>query len=192
MSYLKDPTIKDIRQLSDSGVVENLFKTHYASLCRTVFKIVKEKNTSEDIVQDVFVKMWNKREELDISVSIKSYLFRSAINTALNYIGQSKKLKLLEEEDFHMWIHKEVEQNIEFNEVEKDIQRAINGLPPACRTIFVLSRFEELSYKEIADTLELSIKTVENQMGKALKILRDKLQEYLITILMIIIFNFFF
>ena len=183
MSDSKEQTVGQIQQLTDPSVIEHLFKSHYSPLCRTVYKIVRSQQVAEDIVQEVFLKLWNKREELEINVSLKSYLFRSAINTSLNFIGQSKKLEFLEEEDLNVLSHNDVENNYDFLETEKNIKEAIDTLPPACRSVFILSRFEELSYKEIADTLQISVKTVENQMGKALKVLREKLKNYIVMLM---------
>ena len=182
-------TLAEVQKLTDLGVVETLFKVHYASLCRTVYTIVKGKDVAEDIVQEVFLKLLNKREDLVITTSLKAYLFKSAINTALNYAGQAKKLEFLEENDLDFISHSELEENFDFKETEKDVQNAIDSLPPACRTVFLLSRFEELSYKEIAESLQISVKTVENQMGKALKVLREKLKNYL-TVLILTVFVF--
>lgn len=176
----RDMNTEELKNISDEGVVEGLFKKHYASLCRTVYKIVKDKDTSEDIVQEVFVKMWNKRKELEINVSVKAYLYRSAINTALNYIGSAKKLNYLEDDYAHLSSNN-VQEYHDFKETENHVMKAIDRLPPACKAIFVLSRQEEMSYREIADTLNISIKTVENQMGKALKVLREQLKEYLVV-----------
>jgi RNA polymerase sigma-70 factor, ECF subfamily len=114
-------------------------------------------------------------------LSIKSYLYRSAINTALNYIEKNKRsvqiTKIESVTDSYKASH--TEEKISFKELEGKVSAAIDTLPPKCKIIFVMSRYDELSYKEIAEALDLSIKTVENQIGKALSILRDNLKGYL-------------
>lgn len=185
----KDISIGELRSIAEEGAVERLFKMYYTPLCRTVFRVIKDQDASEDIVQDVFVKMWHKRMELEINTSIKSYLFRAAVNAALNYIGKARKLEQLEDEE-PMYFGNDAGEQLDFEETERNINQAIDGLPPACKTIFVMSRYEEMSYKEIAESLQISIKTVENQMGKALKILREKLRVYLLELLIVSIFYY--
>jgi RNA polymerase sigma-70 factor (ECF subfamily) len=163
---------------------ESLFKKWYAVLCPFVYRIVRDKEIAQDLVQDVFVKLWEKRAQIEITTSIKSYLFRACMNAALNHQSSRKKYKETNEEAV---VHSlsdsaATDDALHSGELEKRINEAIESLPPACKNVFILSRFEELSYKEIAETLQISIKTVENQMGKALKILRIQLNDYLVLI----------
>jgi RNA polymerase sigma-70 factor, ECF subfamily len=165
----------------NSDLIKDLFKTYYSPLVKLVYRMLKNVEASEDIVQDVFVKVWNNRENLDHNKSIKSYLYRSAINTALNYIEKNKRSAPITKIEAVIDKHKgnTTEEKINYKELEFRVSAAIDTLPPKCKAIFVMSRYDELSYKEIAESLELSIKTVENQIGKALGILRESLRSYI-------------
>ncbi|RNI25039.1 RNA polymerase sigma-70 factor [Rufibacter latericius] len=163
--------------------METLFKQYYVLLCRTAVRFTKDTEAAEDLVQEVFCKIWQNREVLEVSTSYKAYLVRSVTNQALNYIEKQKRLVLAEDTtpyESSVSANTTMEQ-LEGTEMEGRIQQALNELPPQCRLIFEMSRFEELTYKEIAETLQLSPKTVENQMGKALRILREHLLFLLIT-----------
>jgi RNA polymerase sigma-70 factor (ECF subfamily) len=163
---------------SDKGLdFEELFKTHYKFLCNAANKILDDRDAAEDVVQEVFLKYWNKREELTAIQSLKSYLYRAAVNTALNKLESNKRTSRLEESEAGQTFI--MDDRIHLNQLESRINDAINRLPPKCRAIFVLSRYEGMKYQQIADHLDISVKTVENQMGKALQIMRDKLKTYL-------------
>ncbi len=166
---------------------EVLFKTHYSSLCSYAHMFLNDIQASEDLVQEVFFKMWAGRERLEIRSSIKSYLFRSVRNACLNMISH---IDIREEYKRH---NERVVQEDESNftdesivtELENKIRQSIDELPPERRKVFVLSRYEGLKYKEIAEQLNISIKTVENQMSKALIYMRENLVDYLPLILLI-------
>jgi RNA polymerase sigma-70 factor (ECF subfamily) len=180
MSAHINKEISTKESFSDPESFERIFRTYYAQLCRSVYRIVQDKDVSEDIVQEVFMKIWTKREELSINLTVKSYLFAAAYNSSFNYLKQQKKFSDSEEET---WVNiagsERADQSLYTSELDVHINQAINSLPPACRSVFVLSRYEELSYKEIAETLQISVKTVENQMIKALKVLRERLAPFL-------------
>ncbi|MDJ1469915.1 RNA polymerase sigma-70 factor [Cytophagaceae bacterium DM2B3-1] len=165
-------------QTDQSKFMEVVFKRFYVPLGRTVNRMLNDQDATEDIVQEVFIKIWNNRENLQFNFSIKAYLYRSAINSALNYLEKSKKTVTLESDSMPEPSHSDVEETFNLKEVETHIQDALNNLPPACKAIFVLSRYEDMSYREIAESLQLSPKTIENQMGKALKLMRDYLSIY--------------
>jgi RNA polymerase sigma-70 factor (family 1) len=162
-------------------IFEETFRKYYQSLCNYANSILKEMDESEEIVQNLFLSIWEKRSDLEITISLKSYLYRAVHNHCLNRI---KHLKIREEyqqyaTSFYDASYESVSQTIMKNELEQKIEEAIKKLPEQCRLIFRMSRFEELKYNEIAEQLELSPKTVENQIGKALKFLRIELAEYL-------------
>lgn len=162
-------------------IFEETFRKYYQSLCNYANSILKEMDEAEEVVQNLFLSIWEKRSELEISISLKSYLYRAVHNHCLNRI---KHLKVREEYqqyavNFYDASYESVSQTVMKNELETKIEEAIKKLPEQCRLIFQMSRFEELKYHEIAEQLELSPKTVENQIGKALKILRVELAEYL-------------
>lgn len=162
-------------------IFEETFRKYYQSLCNYANSILKEMDEAEEVVQNLFMSIWEKRNDLEINISLKSYLYRAVHNHCLNRI---KHLKVREEYqqyavNFYDASYESVSQTVMKNELETKIEEAIRKLPEQCRLIFRMSRFEELKYHEIAEQLELSPKTVENQIGKALKILRVELAEYL-------------
>lgn len=165
---------------NDKSVLKELFQAYYPSVCKTIHRFIRDKNLVEDLAQEVFLRFWQKRQKLNITSSVKAYLHRMAVNEALAYLRKNKRYQ---EEEFTPAIASGEEAGAEeqylYSELEDHIKAAINSLPPKCRTVFQLSRFEELTYKEIAEKMDISVKTVENQMGKALKVLRKKLQSYL-------------
>lgn len=156
---------------------EETFKLHYKALCNAANKILDDKDASEDVVQDVFLKLWAKKEDITIIQSIKSYLYRATINTSLNYLESNKKILRLQDTEITTAVNGGEE--LQHKELEIKINEAINLLPPKCKAIFVLSRYEGMKYQQIADHLDISIKTVENQMSKALQMLREQLKPFL-------------
>jgi len=174
-----DQQVIDLLQTDSDKAIELLFRMHYAFLCKTVIRIVPDPVFVEDLVQDVFYELWKKRENIVINTSIRAYLKRAAINKTLNHI-RSQKMKFDDEAPQHDLKSNQIssQRKLETDELQNVINQAISELPERCRIVFSLSRFEELSYREIADSLDISIKTVENQISKALKILREKLAPY--------------
>lgn len=169
---------------TDERAFEEVFKTHFKALHSYAYTILKDDVIAEEMVQNVFFKLWEKKEQLTIQTSLKAYLYKSVYHESLNYLKHQKVKSVHKAYAMHSTDHSSnlAEKKLLHGELENKLQNAINDLPEQCRTIFQLSRFEELKYREIADTLGLSIKTVENQMGKALKVLRLKLVEFLPTI----------
>ena len=180
----------------DDKAFEQMFKTHYKELHSYASVMLRDEDTAEEIVQSMFLKFWEKRELLNVQTSIKAYLYKCVYNDSLNYLKHQKvKTKYQDFAAYTMNDHHEAASSkVELTELEFKIQEALNELPEHCRTIFQMSRFEELKYREIAEQLDLSIKTVENQMGKALKILRLKLADFITLILpgIIIFYKDFF
>ena len=162
--------------------LEQVFKTHYRTLCYVANNIVNDQNAAEDIVQDVFVKLIKKQNEVEINSSLKGYLFKSVFNTALNYIERNKRNLVVEDDVLELAAGAtcDVDEYLEQVELEDTIAQAMNALPPKCRTIFILNRYDDMKYKEIAQHLGISVKTVENQMGKALKRMRLYLRPYIL------------
>jgi RNA polymerase sigma-70 factor (ECF subfamily) len=172
----------------DERVFEQVFRKHYASLCAYGRGIVHDPDDAEEIVQMVFVNVWEKRTEIEITQSLKSYLYRAVHNHCLNRLKHQKVRE--EHQQYAVYYqdasYESVSQAVYKNELEAQLAKAIELLPEQCRVIFKLSRFEELRYQEIADQLGLSIKTVENQIGKALKILRTELADFLAMLILIV------
>lgn len=160
---------------------EMLFKAYYQPLCRYAGGYIQDPDGAEEIVQAVFIGFWEKRKSIHIETSFKSYLYRAVRNSCLNELKHEKvKQSYLEGELVKDQAHSEPADHLTIQEeLDAKIRSAIQKLPEQCRLIFTMSRFEELKYQEIADQLNLSVKTVENQMGKALRIMRVQLKEYL-------------
>ena len=173
------PDQEIVRAISkgDSNAFQKVFNDCYESLCQYAFTILKDMDEAEDVVQATFIKIWENRKELDIKHAIRSYLFRAVYHKCINQLEhRTVKLKYLD----HGMREKSSEvQHPEIfpDELEQNIKNAINRLPPQCRLIFVMSRYEELRYSEIAQKLGISVNTVENQVSKALKILRAELKD---------------
>jgi len=168
-------------QQGDEGVFETVFKQHFNSLHAYACTILKDAVTAEEVVQSLFLKLWEKRAHLAIRTSLKSYLYRATYNDCMNIIkhGQVKQKHQAHMAYTNDSTYEHTANQLHENELKRELQKALNLLPEKCRTVFQLSRFEELKYQEIADELKISIKTVENQMGKALRILRVALADYL-------------
>lgn len=168
---------------------EQLFTTHFKRLYAYALTIVKEEMTAEEMVQNVFFKIWEKKGKVDIQTSVTAYLYRSVYNESLNYLKHKKVKSAYQSHTVYQ--NKNQSDNaasrLQLSELQQKLDIALSELPEQCRTIFQMSRFEELKYQEIADKLGISIKTVENQMGKALKILRVKLADYLPILLFLLI-----
>lgn len=165
----------------DANTIETLFRTYYDGLCRYAFTILKGQDEAEDVVQKLFIKLWEKRNELEIAKDVKSYLFRSTYNASLNELKRLKKKNMHDTIDSNMNLqgNEDASSTVLSAELESKIEAAINTLPEKCGEVFKMSRMKELSYKEISEQLNVSIKTVENHMGKALKLMRVALSEYL-------------
>lgn len=153
-----------------------LFDKYYSELCFFVNKYLGDMDLSRSIVQDVYVKIWMKRSKISPTSSIKSYLYNSARNTALDHLRTSHRNTEMSE-TIENSLHSPFRDRIEEAELNDRINRSINALPEKCREVFVLCRFEELKYSQIAERLNISVKTVEMQMGIALKKLRHQLSE---------------
>ena len=162
---------------------EYVFKSHFKGLNAYAYTFLRDVSLAEEAVQEVFYKLWEKKEQIGIHSSLKAYLYRSVHNECLNFLKHQKVKS--DHQRYTMHQEKEYSENsdpavrLAGIELEQKIQHALNELPEQCRTIFQLSRFESLKYQEIAGQLGISVKTVENQMLKALKRLRISLAEYL-------------
>jgi RNA polymerase sigma-70 factor (ECF subfamily) len=167
---------------------EMMFKSWYSPLCSYASSFVKDKDEAEEIVQSAFISVWEKRTELQIESSLKSYMYRSVRNSSLNRIKHQKiRQQHAAEVKGTLSPQSEPASGKYFaEELEHKIANALEKLPTQCRVVFELSRFGELRYAEIAEKLGISIKTVENQMGKALRIMREELVEYLPLILLLL------
>ncbi|PBQ31246.1 RNA polymerase sigma-70 factor [Sphingobacteriaceae bacterium] len=156
---------------------EEMYKVHYKMLRNAAENIVGDADAAHDVVQDVFIKLWNRRDEVSAILNKKAYLFKSVINASITYLENNKNKTSIG--DLKIESSGQTDTPVLVKELESKIQLALNALPPKCKAIFVLSRFEGLKNKEISEYLGLSIKTVENQMGIALKKMKEDLKPYL-------------
>ena len=169
---------------------EMLFKEYYKVLTIFAAKYLKDVESSKELVQELFVHIYEKRGNLDINSSLKSYLFRSVHNRCINFIN-AQKIRDRYAEHYNKTSDiksNSLEQEVNVSELENALHTAINNLPPKCKAIFKMNRFEGLSNHEIAEKLTLSKRTVETQISKALKILRVKLEPYMIASSVLIAF----
>ncbi len=163
----------------DSKSFDLLFDHYYDKLCNYVASIIRDNDIAEDIVQDLFANLWVNRKKNTVKSSFSSYLFRSAYNASLDYLKQLNvksryQAGILEQlPSFH--------DSMEFMELLEALEESIEQLPEQCRAIFKLSRFESLKYREIAQKLSVSENTVDTQIRRALKKLREDFKDYLIS-----------
>lgn len=167
---------------------EKLFKDHFVHLCNFARGYLNDTEDAKEIVQEVFFKLWQNRDSINLDKSVKSYLFTSVRNRSLNFIRDHKKFKSqvldVDIADYDLAFEQDVFSKYD---LENRINVALNKLPEKCREVFVMSRQEELKYKEIAEKLNISVKTVEAQMSKALRILREELKDYILLILLFLL-----
>lgn len=161
--------------------VERLFREHYSSMYKAAYHIVKDSQASKDIVQDVFYQFWKSKDRIEIGPEIKGYLFKATVNLSINYVKKNKRHTMVDAEEttLRASISYNPFQTVISNDLKANIDQAILKLPPRCQTIFMMSRYDGMKYKEIADTMGVSVKTVENQMGIALKRIKEDLAPFM-------------
>ncbi len=166
--------------LGDFKAFEVLFRTFYGELCNYAYQYFRDKDTAEEIVQNLFYKLWEKKEMLVIRSSIRSYLYKSVYNNAMMLIREKNVRKTTNTlpENSEMFPGHRPDEQLETKELDRVVESTLAAMPKKVRKIFEMSRYEGLKYKEIADKLLISIKTVEANMGKALKLFRENLKEY--------------
>lgn len=166
---------------------EALFRLHYFSLCRYAFSLLNDADEAEEVVQEAMFRIWENRHKIEISTSWQAYLFRAIRNQSLNHIRRKKiHLNYVDaSEHRHEELSDDTSDMVSVNELQRRIREAVASLPPERQRIFIMSRYEGLKYREIADELGISVKTVENQLGRALASLRTELAEFLPLVLLI-------
>ena len=160
----------------DRTAFEALFRLHYRPLCAFALGYLKDRDKAEDLVQDLFFRLWLDREKTEVTISIKAYLFASVRNRCLNALKAGARLRVVDEKVENIVVDDGPRED-EHTERIARVQAAIESLPEERRRVFKLSRYEGLKYQEIAERLGISVKTVENQMGKAFKTLREELAD---------------
>jgi RNA polymerase sigma-70 factor (ECF subfamily) len=167
-------------QEGDKDSFEQLFRNYYGQLCSYAQGYVKNPQVAEDQVQEVFVNIWEQKEDWNPQGTIKSYLYKAVRNQSLNYL---KHVKVVEE-----WKQKKAstrnpspfpptEKRVDYDQIKRWVQEAVLLLPEKRRTIYKLSRDHGLTYLEISKALNISVKTVETQMGRSLEHLRSWLKD---------------
>ena len=181
-----DISIFDRISKLDESSFELIFRSFHPPLILFANKFTKDPDASADIVHQVFINLWEKRDTIEPDKQIKSYLFTSVHNRCLNFLRDNKKFvqQDLPADSAALSHYVEDPDRMEEEELRERIDNAIQELPEKTREVFILSRFEELKYIEIAERLDISVKTVENQMGRALRMLMEKLGEFLVILLM--------
>jgi RNA polymerase sigma-70 factor (ECF subfamily) len=176
---LRDTDITWRIRNGDIGQFESLFRSSYVSLVRYAKTLIKDHDTAEEIVQDLFFRLWQDKEKLNIESSLNGYLFRSVHNKCLHYIEHNRVIERHAEEMSYSQSESQDSPSdiLNYKELQEKIASILERLPERCGKIFTMSRFEGLKYSEIADKLSVSIKTVEANMGRALKEFRKELTQ---------------
>jgi RNA polymerase sigma-70 factor (ECF subfamily) len=164
----------------DQAAFDSIFHAYYARLVQLAQGMLGERAPAEEIAQDVMLEVWRRRKTLTVDTSLHGYLFRATRNRTLNHLRHEKVVQhgsvYAAEETVALPVG---ERELVEHEIDVALKQALSELPPRCREVFELSRMHGLKYAEIAATLDISIKTVEAQMGKALRILREQLAGFL-------------
>jgi len=184
---LRENQLTETLKAGDKTAFEMLFRTYYQPLCNYAYTFVQDRDEAEEIVQTTFLSVWEKRDTLQIHTAVRPYLYAMVRNACLNVL-KHEKVKQQHAQVEMAVAERSVEsvaRTVMASELESKIYKAMDTLPEQCRLVFKLSRFEELKYSEIADQLNISIKTVENHMGKALRIMREQLRDYLPLVILL-------
>jgi len=166
-----------------------LFRSHFSGLCFFAQKYVKDFETAKEIVQDAFLSLWEKRETIDMDRPVKSYLTMVISNKCSNHLRNSRKFDpfILNIENLLEVPEYDGADTMVHDELKSKIDSAIAELPEKCREIFMLNRYDNLKYQQIADKLQISVKTVETQMSKALQHMRVRLAEYVSILILFVL-----
>ena len=175
---LPESALLEALREGDQAAFRQLFEQYYPGLVSGLRRFVADDQQCKDIVQEVFVELWNKRAQLQIHSNLGAYLRKASVNRALNYLKQEQRYVTEDMEHLPEIADTQAEAMMEQTELEvkeQALAAAIAGLPEKCRQVFTLSRFEQLSHKQIAEALGISTKTIENQITKAMRLLREAL-----------------
>lgn len=176
----KSPSeVAQLMRSNPEACLQELYEDYYQYLVNSVYRMVPDQSIAEDMAQEVFMEIWKKRETLEFKTSVGAYLRRAVTNRALNYI-RAQRIDFATEDDAIQIQSKEISsvKNLELEDLQGLIDSSIEELPEKCRLVFAMSRFEEMKYAEIAETLNISIKTVENHISKALKFLKTRVMPH--------------
>jgi RNA polymerase sigma-70 factor, ECF subfamily len=177
---LTDHELLDALRSGSEAAFDQIFRAHYARLVRLAQGMLGELAPAEELAQDVMLELWRRRASLTVETSLQAYLFRATRNRTLNYLRHEKVVQR-----GSVFAAPELaaapvgDRELIQDEIDVALNAAMQQLPPRCREIFELSRVQGLKYSEIADALGISIKTVEAQMSKALRIMRELMSGYM-------------
>lgn len=172
------------------AIFETVFKEHYNMLANYAYSILKSKENAEDVVQDVFVKLWQNTPDVITTPQVKFYLVTATKNSCISFLRRQAGRTFAQLEDAELHVRADQPVDTAHQDITLVINNALAMLPPQCLAIFKLSRFGKLTYQQIADELGLSVKTVENQMGKALRIMRDYAKQHNISFALLLLLLF--
>jgi RNA polymerase sigma-70 factor (family 1) len=172
----------------DETAFSIIFKTYYVDLVLFAGTFVRDKQAAEEIAQDVFIRLWENRESVLITSSLRSFLLKSVQNKCIDTI---RHLKIVDNyqsklQNHPLLLENDTENYVLYSELEDDLKKALGKLPEDISKIFLLNRFEGFTYAEIAGQLDISVRMVEIRMGKALSLLKQYLKDYLITLLIMV------
>lgn len=181
-------------QNSSHKAYEIIFKQYYAFLCAVAYEYVHDKYTSQSIVEDVMLTLWEKRKQISVTKSIKAYLMKAVRNQAIDFIRADQSFRSVDITDKQYQNcfvpDEDIFEQLVSRELEELIQQIIDGLPEECRKVFILSRYEGKSYQEISNELGVSVNTVKYHIKNALSIFRESLSGYLLSLLVLYFYLF--
>lgn len=184
MSKLPEEKMIALLREGDRSAFKSIFDTFYLQLYFHCRKYIPDPEEAKDLLQNVFLRLWERREEIKIEVSLKAYLFRSVQNECLNFIRSLHPNVSLSDIDSEctvpdIGVPSAPDEDAEGQEIEKTIDSIIDTLPEQCRKIFIMSRMKGMRNKEIAEYLSVSVRTVDTQIYRALKIMKKGLKDFL-------------
>ena len=183
-----DDLLLKMLEVSDRQAINILYQKHHTFLFNIIQGIVEDPETAKDILQDLFIVLWEHRYSLNITKPVKAYLVKAAIHRSLNFLRDSKKNKIIHFQDQKSFDRLKRDHNtgnpMEVDELKNLIKSYISSLPPKSKIVFILSRNDRMTYQESASYLGISKKAVEKRISKALKHLRSKLRPYLKSLLL--------
>ena len=165
---------------------EEAFKSNFKALHAYAYTVLRDEDTAEEIVQTVFLKLWENRDRMTIHTSLRAYLYKSVYHESLNYLKHKQVQRRYMEDEMHAHKQRQTHEVVADGELRRQLHAALQRLPEKCRTVFQLRRFGEVRYHEIAERLGISVKTVEAHMGKALKLLRLWLADFLLLLIVLL------
>lgn len=177
---MNDQAILQLLRTDDEAAMSHIFDRYYAALVRTAYHVVLDEHQAKDLVQEVLFGFWSKRADRTLSDGLGAYLRRAVVNRSIDFLRQKKRRGPVEElTDFNRTDDRaSTLDQLATNDLERVILRTVRQLPEKCQLVFNLSRFEDMSHAEIADQLNISKKTIENHMTKALKAIRLVVERY--------------